>query len=66
VLRANLLRMTMCTATPADGPGSPAGDRDMTTAAQLRRMLLPPSPFVADGWTAEHHFVTTLSGIRRL
>ena len=48
--------MTMCTATPARGPGTPAVDLDMMTAAQLQRMLLPPSPFSANGWTAEHHF----------
>jgi len=49
--------MTMCTATPASAPGSPAFDREMATAAQLQRMLLPPSPFTTNGWTAEHHFV---------
>ena len=49
--------MTMCTVAPANGTGSPAVDRDLTTAAQLQRMLLPPSPFTANGWTAEHHFI---------
>jgi sigma-B regulation protein RsbU (phosphoserine phosphatase) len=49
--------MTMCTATPALAPVSPAFDRDAATAAQLQRMLLPPSPFAANGWVAEHHFV---------
>lgn len=49
--------MTMCTAAPAPVPVSPALDRDVVTAAQLQRMLLPPSPFTANRWTAEHHFV---------
>jgi serine phosphatase RsbU (regulator of sigma subunit) len=49
--------MTMCTATPALASVSSAVDRELATAAQLQRMLLPPSPFTANGWTAEHHFV---------
>jgi phosphoserine phosphatase RsbU/P len=31
-------------------------DRDLRTAGHLQRMLLPPSPFLANGWTAVHHF----------
>ena len=35
----------------------PATDsRDLATAGQLQRMLLPPSPFTASGWEAAHHF----------
>jgi hypothetical protein len=33
-----------------------ATDRDLATAAQLQRMLLPPSPFVSNGWKAVHRF----------
>ncbi|HEX5473951.1 MAG TPA: PP2C family protein-serine/threonine phosphatase [Vicinamibacterales bacterium] len=33
-----------------------ARDRDLRTAGHLQRMLLPPSPLLANGWTAVHHF----------
>jgi phosphoserine phosphatase RsbU/P len=33
-----------------------AGDRDLRTAGHLQRMLLPPSPLIANGWMAGHHF----------
>jgi sigma-B regulation protein RsbU (phosphoserine phosphatase) len=33
-----------------------ARDRDLRTASHLQRMLLPPSPLLANGWTAVHHF----------
>jgi sigma-B regulation protein RsbU (phosphoserine phosphatase) len=36
-------------------PVSPA-ERDLQTAGQLQRMLLPPSPFAASGWTAVHTY----------
>jgi sigma-B regulation protein RsbU (phosphoserine phosphatase) len=48
--------MTMCTTTSAPASAARALDRDMATAAQLQRTLLPASPFAAKGWTAEHHF----------
>jgi sigma-B regulation protein RsbU (phosphoserine phosphatase) len=48
--------MTMCSETSVHGSASAPVDRDMATAAHFQRMLLPPSPFVAHGWTAEHHF----------
>jgi phosphoserine phosphatase RsbU/P len=36
---------------------SGAGDpRDLATAGQLQRMLLPPSPHHWSGWSAAHHF----------
>jgi sigma-B regulation protein RsbU (phosphoserine phosphatase) len=56
VLRSDLLRMTTGTETEAHRAGSPTVDRDMAAAAHFQRMLLPPSPFTANGWTAEHHF----------
>lgn len=37
-------------------PVSLTQDRDETRAAHLQRMMLPPSPFTANGWTAVHHF----------
>jgi len=33
-----------------------AETRDLETAAQLQRMLLPPSPYQWGGWNAAHHF----------
>ncbi len=45
-----------CSNTPAYGPASGTVDPDMATAAHFQRLLLPPSPFAAHGWTAEHHF----------
>ena len=46
----------MCTDTGAHTAAGPGQQRDVTTAAHLQRMLLPPSPFTANGWTAVHHF----------
>jgi phosphoserine phosphatase RsbU/P len=45
----------MCADTLAHESVSPAHD-DITTAAHMQRMLLPPSPVTANGWTAVHHF----------
>ena len=47
--------MTMCTAAIPREPASPPRD-DVATAAHIQRMLLPPSPLTANGWTAVHHF----------
>ena len=33
-----------------------AQDRDLATAVHLQRMLVPPSPFTNNGWTAAHRF----------
>lgn len=48
--------MTMCADTNTETPVCPPQDRSVTTAGHLQRMLLPPSPFTANGWTAVHHF----------
>lgn len=39
----------------ASAPSS-AAERDLQTAGQLQRMLLPPSAFTANGWTAVHTY----------
>jgi sigma-B regulation protein RsbU (phosphoserine phosphatase) len=46
--------MTMATDTGL-APDT-AAQRDLATAGRLQRMLLPQSPFTADGWAAVHHF----------
>jgi hypothetical protein len=48
--------MTMCSETSVHESASAPVDRDMATAAHFQRMLLPPLPFVAHGWSAEHRF----------
>lgn len=45
--------MTIESATPTE---TTAAERDVATAGQLQRMLLPPSPFLANGWTAAHRY----------
>jgi len=42
--------------TNSGGAGLSTTERDLATAAQLQRMLLPPSPFVSNGWKAVHRF----------
>jgi sigma-B regulation protein RsbU (phosphoserine phosphatase) len=53
-LRTELLRMT----TDGERLASEraAAHRDLAAAAHLQRLLLPPSPLTAPGWTAVHHF----------
>lgn len=42
---------------PGEDPGSAdAQETELATAARLQRALLPPSPFVRNGWAVAHHF----------
>jgi sigma-B regulation protein RsbU (phosphoserine phosphatase) len=58
-----VLRMTMSTIAVWRDLTHSAHD-DVTTAARVQRMLLPPSPLTAHGWTAVHHFepASSISG----
>jgi sigma-B regulation protein RsbU (phosphoserine phosphatase) len=47
------MTMTIERAMPTE---TTAAERDVATAGQLQRILLPPSPFIANGWTATHRF----------
>jgi sigma-B regulation protein RsbU (phosphoserine phosphatase) len=50
-----VLRVTTTIEAPSHGAAD-TDNRDLATAGQLQRLLLPPSPFTAMGWTAVHHF----------
>ena len=46
----------MIATAASPSPAGSAAERDLQTAGQLQRMLLPPSPFAASGWTAVHAY----------
>jgi phosphoserine phosphatase RsbU/P len=48
--------MSLPTLAERDAVAKNARDRDLRTAGHLQQMLLPPSLFTANGWTAVHHF----------
>jgi sigma-B regulation protein RsbU (phosphoserine phosphatase) len=46
----------MCTASETRPRSTPIAEGDLTAAASMQRLLLPPSPLTVNGWTAVHHF----------